>query len=530
MTCNVLDSPTSKMSDYALTMDQLHSKIFTFDSLIAYQNDPYNRYTYTNLIQAVEAIPAIHSNWGFDSNGISLYPYLKAKLKSSHITPTDFAQFLATSGLNFDAVMTTTTSTIPVGLTTSLSPEVYLSQLDLYYNKAFPSSETGNFCSAFTGKLMSIFGLFSAGMKLITELKNGVAAFVTQLANINKLLQKLVDKIKKYMLDQIKNITQQVVTVVNSANQFFTNKVHAAQTFFNDVKMNGLKAKIEEIIAGMAGGYEKLTIEIIAYLLYRLCQLGEFIAKFMQSPVDGLKKLLNNFKSQKTALANFSNSSQLNSVNAGAYRMDEFEIARQKSNAAKRINQNGSSSGPDPAYYVSEVYTDAELQTVLSLTDAGNEYVNLSSSVINQDNPIEGAGYKKVQTGVWIKIFRVSSRVGKRLTINSGYRSPAYNAALATTHTGVATNSKHMSGLALDVSVAGFSTAQIVDFIKIASQEGFEGIAYYQSSNFCHVDLGGRRTWNSVGGDIGAAIQMHLADSFRTGRPAPKLLPSTTVV
>ena len=80
MTCNVLDSPTSKMSDYALTMDQLHSKIFTFDSLIAYQNDPYNRYTYTNLIQAVEAIPAIHSNWGFDSNGISLYPYLKAKL------------------------------------------------------------------------------------------------------------------------------------------------------------------------------------------------------------------------------------------------------------------------------------------------------------------------------------------------------------------------------------------------------------------------------------------------------------------
>lgn len=74
----------------------------------------------------------------------------------------------------------------------------------------------------------------------------------------------------------------------------------------------------------------------------------------------------------------------------------------------------------------------------------------------------------------------------------SGYRSPKTNAMLRKTGTGVAKNSFHMYGQAIDFRVPGRSTSKLRTTAK-ALQAG--GVGYYPKSNFVHVDTGTVRSW-----------------------------------
>ena len=74
----------------------------------------------------------------------------------------------------------------------------------------------------------------------------------------------------------------------------------------------------------------------------------------------------------------------------------------------------------------------------------------------------------------------------------SGYRSPRTNAALRHVTSGVAENSLHISGRAIDVRLTSATTKDLRD-AAIALQCG--GVGYYPESNFVHVDTGAFRTW-----------------------------------
>lgn len=78
------------------------------------------------------------------------------------------------------------------------------------------------------------------------------------------------------------------------------------------------------------------------------------------------------------------------------------------------------------------------------------------------------------------------------LHIISGYRSPATNAMLRSRSSGVATNSYHMRGMAIDLSLPGASTRQIY---RAALRLRAGGVGYYPDSGFVHVDVGPVRTW-----------------------------------
>jgi uncharacterized protein YcbK (DUF882 family) len=74
----------------------------------------------------------------------------------------------------------------------------------------------------------------------------------------------------------------------------------------------------------------------------------------------------------------------------------------------------------------------------------------------------------------------------------SGYRSPATNAMLAATTDGVAQNSLHTRGMAIDVRVPGRSLAKVH---RAAVSLGLGGVGYYPRSDFIHVDTGRVRYW-----------------------------------
>ena len=74
----------------------------------------------------------------------------------------------------------------------------------------------------------------------------------------------------------------------------------------------------------------------------------------------------------------------------------------------------------------------------------------------------------------------------------SGYRSPATNEMLRSSSSGVAKNSQHLQGKAMDVRLTDLATIKLRD-IAISLERG--GVGYYRDSDFVHVDTGRVRQW-----------------------------------
>lgn len=73
-----------------------------------------------------------------------------------------------------------------------------------------------------------------------------------------------------------------------------------------------------------------------------------------------------------------------------------------------------------------------------------------------------------------------------------GYRSPLTNAQLHAERSGVANNSFHMHGRAVDIRIERFGLRRIHN-AALAMHRG--GVGYYPESNFIHLDTGTFRTW-----------------------------------
>jgi uncharacterized protein YcbK (DUF882 family) len=74
----------------------------------------------------------------------------------------------------------------------------------------------------------------------------------------------------------------------------------------------------------------------------------------------------------------------------------------------------------------------------------------------------------------------------------SGYRSPQTNAALRRHSSGVAENSLHIQGRAIDVRLSGFPTSRLHQ-LALTMRRG--GVGFYPASDFVHLDNGRVRFW-----------------------------------
>jgi uncharacterized protein YcbK (DUF882 family) len=84
--------------------------------------------------------------------------------------------------------------------------------------------------------------------------------------------------------------------------------------------------------------------------------------------------------------------------------------------------------------------------------------------------------------------------VSRPFNVISGYRSPETNANLRRHSDGVAKNSLHMQGRAVDIRLDGYHASTIRD-AALSMQRG--GVGYYSASNFVHLDTGDIRTWGA---------------------------------
>lgn len=93
-------------------------------------------------------------------------------------------------------------------------------------------------------------------------------------------------------------------------------------------------------------------------------------------------------------------------------------------------------------------------------------------------------------------VWEVYQEVGGSQPINivSAYRSPATNAMLAANSNGVADNSQHMRGTAMDFFIPGIPLAKLR---AAAMRKQVGGVGYYPTSGspFVHLDTGSVRAW-----------------------------------
>jgi uncharacterized protein YcbK (DUF882 family) len=92
-------------------------------------------------------------------------------------------------------------------------------------------------------------------------------------------------------------------------------------------------------------------------------------------------------------------------------------------------------------------------------------------------------------------LYAIHTKTGARhpIEVLSCYRSPKTNNMLMRTGTGgVAHNSLHLTGQAIDIRQPGFSTKKLRD---VGKELFAGGVGYYPKSNFVHLDTGRIRYW-----------------------------------
>ncbi len=92
----------------------------------------------------------------------------------------------------------------------------------------------------------------------------------------------------------------------------------------------------------------------------------------------------------------------------------------------------------------------------------------------------------------------IETKLGAPRTFHviSGYRSPTTNALLRERSKGIARNSLHMYGKAIDIRLPD---SNLLELRRIARALGAGGVGYYPRSGFIHVDVGRVRYWEGCG-------------------------------
>ena len=502
MSCNTFDSIGSKFSPRVLTPEQAFQRVLSVDQRISYDGDALARHNVSLMTSSLNNLIAKLPN---------TYTIITAQQNVDPLTPRDFAEFVEWAGYTDNDIYQISLLPLPSDQVTTV-----FDLMEYYLDPNFAKRATGNSCAGLVNKLAQIIGFLSAGAKLINELKNFSLANVIARLNAWKLmLQEMVDELKGRIMTLINNFVDQIKSYafqIQAAFGRFMKRVERIKQFLSDLSIKSIKDKIEEIIAKLAGQFEELTPEAMAHILMVICQLSDSITSFMQSPLDALKNMFNAYTLAEFDIKQMSNERIALSVESGLPRMAP-ETPRLVTEEAARSN----GLLRDPVMSNDEkLFLERLFNSTTGNVSIGDVTISHADVVVSDQASGRG-GWTFVISWhpmIYVIAFRIAKAIGKPLTIISAYRSPEKNAELASTTSGVATNSLHITGQALDISGANLTAEERAFVVKLASREGVGGIGHYPNSNnkFTHIDLGGIRTWGSGNPPlIAAAIADHVS-------------------
>lgn len=488
--CNSPESFQFKLKTSKFISDLNYNPAYSVSSIINRINDPALKYDIEELVGVMTETTLLFKEDAPSLNE-SDFKSLIDRLDQGSLTYHEFAGFLEWNSIPLEAVKENLASY------TNRSTKIY-PQLNYYLDQNMSAAISGNFCSIFLDiidMIAQVRALMGKGEELISKFLPG--GIDSQISNIQDMIFRLIDGLKDKMLERLFNLKNSILTGNLGALAVVIDKYEGTRNGYSDDIIQNLKDRIEEFIKDISQGYEEMTPEVIAYLLYRFCILIQNIENLFTSPVEAFSEFTSRFQHQKDLLTNVSNSNTSRAVGMGFYRMDRAARDQGRIYIANQGNRTGSnSSGQYNASYnaprgntIKRDVSDDELSLIMSAYNpGGNRYIEWAPQVLKMgtdvSDAVEGDGWRKVRQTILLVGIRCAQEMGVRLLINSAYRSPQYNSKI-----GGVGRSRHMSGTALDISyssLGGRSGAERL--VSIAYREQIRWHHFYNT--FVHIDVG----------------------------------------
>ena len=570
--CDSSTPLTSRFDPKVLTPN---SAIFNtlFEPSLLITSNPLDRVDRTTVINLTNRLNVLFSSGAVD---LTSYPMLKNRVSQFPITYVDTADFVLRNQINAVAVYPVIRDYNP-DLSIPVQFDSFLSDFDFHLDTNTGSTISSGLCGEFGDIFTKIFETF-----ILINVARGLISDIINLAELDPLkkaesltlqetiaalgdaiveiVKKLVEQAKKQVEAMIAAAVATITGIATSIGELFTKLDSMAKgvlEFFEDDNIDNFLGKIGAYIATMSSQFERLTVENVALLMFRLCQFAELLQGLLMGPANALTALVETVAVQSLIAKNSSLKETKSAVEAGATRVSQEDRIAAKSSSVETINSQGTNLSLDVKEINSDVISLAdapvtpvtprpttgllenpeqfdwqtssitwdEYEQIASLTSAG-----IPGSFVFEKDIIDNNRWQKVKPVVWAKLIRISEEAGKEFTVTSAFRSKEYNRSQ-----GGATDSIHMSGFAIDIRVS----AEYKEVVFLAAQRaGFTGIGIY--SSFMHLDCGSRRMWvaghgsqasssHPVTGDEKAkwvnAIAKHNANAYRknAGIPAEQL-------
>lgn len=443
-------------------------------------------------------------------------------------------------------------------------PEI-VGQLNTFFAGNYAIAQTGSMCGAFTDAYASInnFGIVigKAANKLsnIENIKlSDLFNEVQPLEALKKAVDGVIDDLQKQLMDRANRVRDTAEVAIQDFNQLsvgvaqdIVREHQRLQALLADPNIDKIKKSMDKYLAAAVSQFEDVADnpEIIPYIAYRTCQTIGQAQNVLQGPVDAFADRMNNRISVISSMNRYSDEARARlGVNGGStLTRTQIAKARQLAYNAHQGRSAGATRGNSSSRIATRPRGNMPIQYPLTgadiaignrwiiernssgrFTKVQNQWVNLQPQVMNQgiDFPQnrDDDGWTMVDERVWALVWKLGQKLGRRIDINSAYRSPAKNEHLRRTTQGVAKNSFHTKGMAIDISTRG--GIDPVELIKHASLLGFTGIGGYRT--FIHCDIrANKATWNSSGGPkVADALRIHMSSNVTfedksTSAPAP---------
>lgn len=381
-----------------------------------------------------------------------------------------------------------------------VSRRLALEEFEYYLGSLFETNESvSSFCEMVPdifAKIERFYGLFNKFKNIsgfvsdkLLKITNSISG--ASFSQLETTVTSHIDKTFKDQMSRLKNSTLAINTEFSNIRARIANKFtemrDKALNFFTEENLDRIKDVVKAQIQFALDFFKDPDIEEIQYIIYRFCSLLSTLKHVFKSQIEPLSKAMQAYNETNLALRTVSGATRAGAIRAGAIRFEPQQYEAVKGEQMNFIQQRSNEENGNYNPKLIEV-TPEDIENVTPWNDGkGDSKIGFQGRWVS----ILGAeGWNGASPKAKRMLMQVQQMFGKRLLVNSAYRPAWYNEKI-----GGATRSKHIDGIAFDITWSGFNANEADNvFVPIARKVGFSGIGRYR--NFRHIDLGSNRTWN----------------------------------
>lgn len=300
-------------------------------------------------VPAVETFDSFKDEYPNIADRITAADGTGGKGNLNNISPSEVAIFVTETGAALD-----NNSVLPGQLTVDVSSwnpgskmpaqvADTLEQMDNFFNDNIGSSLSGGECAAFAAALGALDALLDKVDGIATSLNDIPAldldkyslkelasgAFLkTKLAlqSIGGIIKDTVSKVFGKITSQAASLLKKAIDLPAAAMRQVEKAYRKVTDFVNDKNKGSLMDGIDKMIAGVSSFFEKFNLDVLARLMFRLCQVASAIQNAAEAPMKSMINLMDGLTGANKVLKSDSAQHTKNAVAAGATRMPSEEV------------------------------------------------------------------------------------------------------------------------------------------------------------------------------------------------------------